>query len=154
MTSRAITIGTHLSESRDCLWLAPPRHYRNSHSRFSFFTALLSWMTIEFAARSLQFYRKCTDDGRGRYRNVCENVVYKYCFGRCFHYFPPFFINFKRLKTLFVFSPNSSNYCSVFRLIALSTTFFACVYLLLYRVLFSSVPFRFLEERGSSNISE
>ena len=45
MTSRAITIGAYPAESCDYVCFAPLRHYRNSPLRFSFFTALFSWMT-------------------------------------------------------------------------------------------------------------
>ena len=45
MTSRAITIGAYPAESCDYVCFVPLRHYRNSLLRFSFFTALFSWMT-------------------------------------------------------------------------------------------------------------
>jgi len=45
MTSSTITIGAYPAESSDDVCFAPLRHYRNSLLRFSFFTALFSWMT-------------------------------------------------------------------------------------------------------------
>ena len=47
MTSRAITIGAYPAESCDYVCFAQLRHYRNSPLRFSFITALSSWMTNE-----------------------------------------------------------------------------------------------------------
>jgi len=47
MASRAITSGElYPAESCDYVCFAPLRHYRNIPSRFSFFTALFSWLTI------------------------------------------------------------------------------------------------------------
>jgi len=44
MTSRAITIGEYPAESCDYVCFVPLRHYWNSPSCFSFFTALFSWV--------------------------------------------------------------------------------------------------------------
>jgi len=50
MTSRAMTI-TYPVESGDYLCFAPLRHYRNSFSRFSFFTALFSRLTTRTCSK-------------------------------------------------------------------------------------------------------
>jgi len=64
-------------------------------------------LKVHFSASSLQFNRKCTDDdGGGSYRNVYENVVYIYCFRRCFHYDAVQHFYFPCTKVLHLFSLN------------------------------------------------